>query len=74
MSSSNRGRPVAHYGTLICNDQAAGPMRFPENRMEEFVDLFNRTYQTLGLSVHLLPAGDHQKSPASPLGNAGDRV
>ncbi len=50
MSSSNRRVPLCD-GVLVVGDRRRGPMRLPENRASDFVDHFNRTYQTLGLSI-----------------------
>ncbi len=48
--SSNRHAPQPD-GVLIRDGEPIGPMRMPENRPDDFVDHFNRTYQGIGLSV-----------------------
>lgn len=72
-SSSNRGAsPCA--AVVIRDHRVAGPIRLPDNRADDFVAHFNRTYQGLDLSLELLPEPDeNEKIPGNPK-TAGDHV
>lgn len=71
-SSSNRAAMVCD-AVLYQDDRAIGPMRLPQNRSDDFIQLFNRTYQGLGIRLAAIqPEGD-KKIPGS-LEATGDDV
>ena len=63
VSSSNRG-PGACDAKVIIHDRQVGIIRLPENRADDFVDQFNRTYQELGLTLQTLEQPE-KKIPAN---------
>ena len=72
-SSSNRGARICD-AVVMKDDRAVGPMRLPDNRADDFVDHFNRTYQDIGMSLEPLAEPDpNEKIPGSPK-TAGDHV
>lgn len=49
-SSSNRSGSVCD-AVLARDTQAVGPVRMPINRADDFIDQFNRTYASLGMTL-----------------------
>lgn len=64
-SSSNRGAGRCD-AIVSVNDQQAGVIRLPENRADDFIDQFNRTYSEMGMALHPLtiPAPVEDESAA----------
>ncbi|MEM8669967.1 MAG: hypothetical protein AAGG48_20740 [Planctomycetota bacterium] len=50
VSSSNREGGVCD-AVLVREDGVAGPVRLPMNRVDDFVDHFNRVYGELGMQL-----------------------
>lgn len=69
-SSSNRVTEI-NDAVLVKDQRAVGPMRLPENRAEDFIDQFNRTYGGLGMKLALVAAEVNKKIPGS-IAAAGD--
>lgn len=63
VSSSNRG-PGACDAIVRIQDRQVGIIRLPENRADDFVDQFNRTYHELGLTLQPI-VSRQQKIPAN---------
>lgn len=73
-SSSNRVSAGVCDAVVVKSDNAVGPVRLPENRADDFVDHFNRTYRGLGMTLKSLNEPDvPKKIPGSPK-TAGDHV
>ena len=53
-SSSNRG-PGACDAIVSINNQQVGVIRLPENRANDFIDQFNRTYAEMGMALEPIP-------------------
>ncbi len=58
MSSSQREIPPSN-GVVVKDGQPIGPVYLPEERPDDFVDHFNRTYQDVGMKVE--PTEQHQE-------------
>ena len=41
----------AGTGLVVQNERDAGPLRLPENRADDFIDHFNRTYEGVGMKL-----------------------
>jgi hypothetical protein len=65
-SSSNRG-PGACDAIVTIQDRQVGIIRLPENRADDFVDQFNRTYQELGLALQPITPSE-KKNPRQQQG------
>ncbi|TWU48612.1 hypothetical protein Poly51_45130 [Rubripirellula tenax] len=51
ISSSNRIGDSRCDAVLASQDRCTGPVRLPISRASDFVDQFNRTYQSVGLKL-----------------------
>ena len=69
-SSSNRDATIAE-AVIVRGNRDMGPVRLPEHRAEEFISLFNRLYDSVGLGLHELE--QTKKIPGSPM-TTGDMV
>ena len=56
MTSSSNRTAAACDAIVAVGDRQVGVIRLPRNRVDDFIDHFNRTYQSLGL-VLAVPAG-----------------
>ena len=63
-SSSNRVSEI-NDAVLVKDQRALGPLRLPEIRPDDFIDHFNRTYQSLGITLSPIPAKPNEKIPGS---------
>jgi hypothetical protein len=53
-SSSNRAADV--FDAVVIRDQhSLGPVRLPDNRVDDFIDHFNRVYLGLGMRLAAVP-------------------
>lgn len=65
-SSSNRVSEV-NDAILTRDERTVGPMRLPDSRPDDFIDHFNRTYESLGMTLSPNEAeSDDKKIPGSP--------
>ena len=72
--SSNRGAGPCD-ATVLVNDKQVGVIRLPENRPDDFIEHFNRTYSEIGMSLNPLPAeipNDDTEQKKSPPANDAD--
>lgn len=67
VSSSNRISEI-NDAVLVRDERAVGPMRLPDNRPDDFIDHFNRTYESLGMTLtpNEADSEEEQKIPGSP--------
>jgi hypothetical protein len=61
-SSSNRVSEI-NDAVLTRDERAVGPMRLPDNRAGDFIDHFNRTYESLGMTVAPNEADPNEADP-----------
>jgi hypothetical protein len=71
-SSSNRTARVCD-AVLMKDEQTMGPIRLPENRADDFIAQFNRTYEGLGIKLAPIVHPVNEKIPGS-VNAAGDDV
>jgi hypothetical protein len=64
-SSSNRSAGVCD-AILVQDERAMGPMRLPDNRADDFIDHFNRTYEDLGMTLAPITPEPITPEPITP--------
>jgi hypothetical protein len=70
-SSSNRVSEI-NDAVLTRDERAVGPMRLPDNRAGDFIDHFNRTYESLGMTVAPNEADPNEADPNEADPNKAD--
>jgi hypothetical protein len=62
-SSSNRDASITD-AVIVRENRNLGPIRLPEHRAEDFISLFNRLYDSVGLGLQ--KQENEKKIPDSP--------